>query len=619
MMTALVAFAFLSGLITVLSPCILPVLPIVLSGGVGGGRARPLGVVSGFVASFAFFTLALSAIVQALGVPADTLRWIAIVIIVAFGVVMLVPRLGRAFEMAASRVASLGARKGTGAVAGGRAGTKPSALSGYGGGVLVGLGLGLVWTPCVGPIMASVISLALTQKVDGGAVAITLAYTLGTAVPMLAVMLGGRALIAKVPALARNSGRIQRGFGVVMILVGAAIAFQWDRAIQADILQAFPGYGSGLTAIESTRPVSSALAARQLPAAASRTGAAAGAGRAAFTGAPEGEISGPLGDWGAAPDFTAGGPWLGSPPLDLAALRGKVVLVDFWTYSCVNCVRTLPWLKAWNKSYGKSGLVTIGVHTPEFAFEKTTANVSRAMRDLGVDWPVVQDNDYALWQAWSNHYWPAHYLIDAAGRVRYWHFGEGSYAETEAAIRALLAETATAAVLLPAALAGPAEGGLYARTEETYLGYARGRGFASAVSPVADKSLYYRPARVPANGEWNLEGQWTVTSQYVEPSAADGRKDPAGVRVLELGFDAKDVYLVVEPAPAGAGQGAPAHAGIIAKIDGAAPPDTEDLHAGRLEPSESRLYHIVGLPAPGAHLLRLEVQGPVRLFAFTFG
>ncbi|MGO9410666.1 MAG: cytochrome c biogenesis CcdA family protein [Spirochaetia bacterium] len=258
-MTVLLAFAFLSGVITILSPCILPVLPIVLAGGGSGGKGRPFGVISGFIVSFSFFTLALSTIVQALGVPADTLRYVAMALIVLFGIVMVVPRFRELFDVATSRIASGGSR----------AAAKPRA--GFWGGIPVGLSLGLVWTPCVGPIMASVISLALAQKVDGGSVLVTVAYTLGTAIPMLAIMLGGRALIAKAPALSRNAGTIQRAFGVVMILMGVALAFQWDRQIQIAILRQFPSYGSGLTAIESVAPVTTALQARSGVVSAART------------------------------------------------------------------------------------------------------------------------------------------------------------------------------------------------------------------------------------------------------------------------------------------------------------------------------------------------------------
>jgi cytochrome c biogenesis protein CcdA len=225
-MIVLLAFAFLSGVITILSPCILPVLPIVLSGGVGGGKARPFGVLAGFVVSFTAFTLALSAIVQALGIPVDALRIVAVVLIILFGVVMLVPWLTLRFEMLTARI---GRRSGSA--------VDSQKRNGFWSGVVVGLSLGLIWTPCVGPIMASVISLALTQHVDGGSVSITLAYTLGTSIPMLGVMLGGRALLNKVPALTKNAGSIQKVFGALMIVIGVAIGFGWDRQFQTFILR----------------------------------------------------------------------------------------------------------------------------------------------------------------------------------------------------------------------------------------------------------------------------------------------------------------------------------------------------------------------------------------------
>jgi thiol-disulfide isomerase/thioredoxin len=434
---------------------------------------------------------------------------------------------------------------------------------------------------------------------------------------MLAVMLGGRALIAKVPALSRNARNIQRVFGVVMILMGVALVFQWDRQVQTAILRAFPSYGTGLTAIENAAPVKSALAARSLS-----PGGAVGpttnyalnvAARAnsVFSGAPDDLPSAAsLSDYGAAPAFLAAGPWFNtetpsagipapSAPLILESLRGKVVIVDFWTYSCINCIRTIPYLKTWYDAYKDKGLVIVGVHSPEFTFEKVSSNVSRAMRDLGVTWPVVQDNDYSQWKAYGNKYWPAHYFIDAKGHVRYWHFGEGEYAASEAVIKKLLAE-AGAIVDKNIVSAPPVQ--LAAITPETYLGYERGKGFASAVNPEPDKAIDYHPARVPAQGEWNLKGKWTISGQYISPQ---------GAGTLWLGFNAKDVYLVAEPA-GGGGR-------IAAYLDGAPVADTADFHSGVAELDTSRLYHVVGLPQGGAHVLKLEVNVNVKLFSFTFG
>ena len=322
-MTVLIAFAFVSGVITILSPCILPVLPIVLSGGVGGGKARPLGVVAGFIVSFTVFTLTLSAIVQALGIPVDTMRWVAVVLIVLFGLVMLIPWLRDRFEIVASRIARRGSVGGAGGP--GTPGTAPrSGWAGFGSGIVVGLSLGLIWTPCVGPIMASVISLALTQHVDGGSVLITLAYTLGTSIPMLGVMLGGRALLSRVPALTRNAPRIQQVFGVLMILVGVAIGLGWDRRFQAAVLAAFPNYGSGLTALEkvTARPVG---AEREDDSGApSMTMSMKGlAGAAAHSKRLTRRRKTPaLGDYGAAPEFVTSGNWFNTE--GIAAASGQM-------------------------------------------------------------------------------------------------------------------------------------------------------------------------------------------------------------------------------------------------------------------------------------------------------
>jgi thiol-disulfide isomerase/thioredoxin len=308
-----------------------------------------------------------------------------------------------------------------------------------------------------------------------------------------------------------------------------------------------------------------------------------------------------LGDYGPAPAFVTDGVWFntaGSPPLTMEGLRGRVVVIDFWTYSCVNCVRTIPYLKAWYDTYKDKGLEIVGVHTPEFEFEKDRNNVGRAIRDLGVNWPVVLDNGYLQWNAYSNRYWPAHYFIDANGRLRYAHFGEGGYQASERIIRTLLAE-AGESVGAPVSASGPT---LTSRTPETYLGFDRAKRFVSAVPIAPDKAMEYAPAHSPGNGEWSLSGTWTVTGQYIVPAASG---------TLELGFDAMNVFLVVEPEAAGGS--------ITVSVDGAAPADTTDVKNGTLTPVEGRLYQLVGLRGPGRHLLHLDVKGKLRLFAFTFG
>lgn len=615
-MSVLVAFAFISGIITILSPCILPVLPIVLSGGVGGGRRRPYGIVSAFVASFTLFTLALSTIVDALGIPAGALRLVSVIILVLFGLVMLLPVLRDRFERAASRLTS---RSGP---AEGPRGT------GFWSGVPVGLSLGLVWTPCVGPIMASVISLALTRQVDGGSVLITLAYALGTSLPMLAVMFGGRALISAVPGILRNMVSLQRVFGALMIAVGLVVAFGWDRSLQSALLRAFPTYGSGLTAIEQNPAVERALNSRAASGGSAAPAAAAGVFAGATTPAPP---NGMLADYGAAPPLVAQGPWYntggiarrgaraatspagagtsgttargtaggGAAPLTMKELRGKVVLIDFWTYSCVNCVRTLPHLKAWYKAYKRDGLVIIGIHTPEFEFEKVPRNVRTAIAQLGITWPVVQDNTYRQWNAYHNEYWPAEYFIGPHGHVRYYHFGEGDYRTDRRVIEALLRERGVS----PAKVVPASDFVNQSRTPEIYLGLARGAGFTSPTPPLPNRPKDYMSSPLEKVAHWNLSGRWAVHNWYVVPKGGTG--------TFTLRFDAKDVYLVVQPRSP--------DAAIHVTVDGATPADTSDDKMGVVHPIESRLYHIVHLPKAGDHLLRLRVSPGTRLYSFTFG
>ena len=600
-MIVLLPFAFLSGIVTILSPCILPVLPIVLSGGVGG-KGRPAGVITGFILSFSVFTLLLSTIVQALGIAPDALRSVAVVLIVFFGLVMLVPGLRAGFERIASKIAKGG---------GGRTQAK-----GFTGGLIVGSSLGLIWTPCVGPIMASVISLAINQSIDGGAVFIILAYSIGTAVPMLAIMLGGRTAMKRIPVLSRNPARVQQVFGVFMILVGITIGFGWDRSFQSTVLQLLPGYGEGLTAFESSEPVRRALDAR--------SGFEGGGGEAG--GGTEGggmtadstesprvnfdavQDNSGLGDYGMAPEIFTDGQWFNIEALGTSAengaitmkdLRGKVVLIDFWTYSCINCVRTIPHLRSWYERYREDGFVIIGVHSPEFAFERNPDNVKKAMKELGVIWPVVLDNEFEQWRAYNNRYWPAHYFIDAAGRIRYFHFGEGKYDESEEAIRTLLEEAGRLSA--PRVEASP-EARLQSRTEETYLGYGRARGFASERSLVPNKPALYHLAGKRENGEWALDGTWIISRDYIVPQETG---------VLELAFRAKDVFLVIEPAGD--------NGRIQVSIDGNPAQDDGDVRDGVLLPAESRLYHLVEKAEAGEHVLRLKVEGELRLFAFTFG
>ena len=554
-MLLLTAFAFLAGIVTILSPCILPVLPIVLSTSLGGGRSRAFGVITGFVLSFTFFTLFLTTLVQATGVSADFLRIVSVFVIASFGLTLILPQAQGFIERLFARLSSL----------------VPSTAgkSGFWGGIIVGLSLGLIWTPCVGPILASVISLAITGSVTGSAFILTLAYALGTALPMLVIILGGQSLLSKNRWLLARASAIQRFFGLVMILTASAIYLNLDRRFQTFILNQFPDYGVGLTAIEDNPAVREQLDRLNAPSPPPGT-----------LGQPTSDMLNPL-DYGSAPELIPGGAWFNSDPLTIAGLRGKVVLVDFWTYTCINCIRTLPYLRVWHAKYAGAGLVIIGVHAPEFEFEKSADNVRTAISDFQLEYPVVQDNDHATWRAYQNRFWPAKYLIDKNGRIRYVHFGEGNYNETEVQIQKLLAE---AGVSVSGPVANPTYQN-YARTPELYIGSDR-------FSP----------------GSMNFQGDWIDQGEYRE--AYRGAK-------LTLDFNAKEVFLVMRP-------GSPATPRVRVLLDDQPVPDSSagaDLDAqGEFLVSDDRLYKLINLPAPGAHTLTIDfLNHSVELFAFTFG
>jgi cytochrome c biogenesis protein CcdA/thiol-disulfide isomerase/thioredoxin len=573
-MMILAFFAFLSGIVTILSPCILPVLPIILSGTVGGKR-KPVGVVTGFIVSFSLFTLALSALVQALSISVDTLRIVAIVIIISFGITLLIPKLQLALESILSKVART---KGS------------SKRDGFFGGVLTGLSLGLVWTPCVGPIMASVISLAVSQQVDGGSVIIVAAYSLGTALPMFAIMAGGRKLLNHFPKLTGKTKEIQRFFGIIMIIAGLMIGFGIDRSFQTLILKVFPNYGTGLTSFEQGDLVQKALNSRD-----GNNGTIDGFD---WSLAPK---SAEISNYGKAPDLIAKGPWLNTEqPFSMENLKGKVVLIDFWTYSCINCVRTIPHLRELYDKYEKYGLEIIAVHSPEFPFERNVDNVKKAIEELQINWPVVLDNDFSQWNAYKNRYWPAQFFIDGQGEIRYFHFGEGSYDEAEQVIRTLLQENGEE--LENQVNTEISKDSLSQRTSEIYLGYSRLQNFASKDSFEPDTLTSFEKKEYLEPGQWSLDGEWIIRNDFIE---IDGDGE------LDLLFKGKDLFLVIEPKND--------ESLITIEINGKKPEDTADVVNGELKPNSSRLYHLASFDDSYEKLLKLKISGHVRLFTFTFG
>lgn len=553
-MILLILFAFIAGIVTILSPCILPILPIVLSGAVGGGKRKPLGVVIGFIGSFTFFTLFLTTIVNATGISADALRMFSVFLIAFFGLTLILPKAQELVERAFSRLSQFIPQTGQ--------------KDGFGGGVLIGLSLGLLWTPCVGPILASVISLALTGAVNGSAVVITLAYSFGTAIPLFAIMFGGRALLNRAPFLVSKGAVIQKIFGVLMILTAVAIFFNIDRQFQTAFLTRFPQYGVGLTKIEDNDLVKQQL---------NQMGGTS------------------LRDAGPAPEFVKGGEWFnlpeGSTGLSIKELKGKVVLVDFWTYTCINCIRTLPYIESWYEKYKDQDFVVVGVHTPEFEFEKNPANVSKAIQDFMLTYPVMQDNQYATWRAYSNQYWPAKYLIDKDGVIRYAHFGEGKYDETEEAIQMLLRENGKN-------VQSEIDNFIYsisAQTPETYLGYARIARYTGTPAITNDKEVNYSAPALISTDNFAFSGPVMIGKEHARMGVNSK---------ITLGFKAQDVFLVMRPTSKSAV--------VKVYLDG--------IYQKDITVDTDRLYELLKLETLGEHTVTIEFpEGAVEAFAFTFG
>ena len=576
-MLLLVIFAFLGGIVTILSPCILPILPIILSSSVGGSRKRSFGIILGFISGFTFFTLFLNVIVRLTGISTDALRNFSVIVILIFGLTMVVPKLTSIFERLFSFFS--------------RFSPKTSGNEGFAGGIIIGLSIGLIWTPCVGPILASVISLALSGNVTTGAIFITLAYALGTSLPMFAVLYGGRSVFGRFPRLARNTQKIQRIFGILMIFTALAINFNLDRKFQSYILDIFPQYGLGLTQFEDNESVRNQLDRLTEP---------GGKTEQIEMGKPMFE-SGNIN----APELIAGGEWFNTPAegLTLSELRGKVVMVDFWTYTCINCIRTLPYLRNWHEKYADKGLVIIGVHTPEFEFEKSPENVKKAIADFDLKYPIMQDNDFATWRVYDNHYWPAKYIVDAKGKIRYTHFGEGEYDETEKVIQELLEKAGESAKF---DINNP-QYKIETKTSELYLGYGRMGYFATPDQLEPEKKKTYTLPENLVLHHFALSGEWKIEEE---------RSTPDSGSTLVLAYEAKDVFLVMRAKGSESGK---VRVYLDDKLLGQDPAG-EDVKEGVVTIDKDRLYKLVQAKKAGQHILKLEfLDSNIELYAFTFG
>ncbi|MGQ4584119.1 redoxin domain-containing protein [Lysobacter sp. F60174L2] len=592
----LLLLAYLGGVLTILSPCILPVLPFVFARSDKPFLRAGLPMLVGMAVTFAAVAT-LAAVGSQWVVQANQVgRWLALALMAAFAIALLWPalasRVGAPFQALGGRLS----RSADSADERGRGGIGTS--------LLLGVATGLLWAPCAGPILGLVLTGAALQGASTGTTALLLAYALGAATSLaIALLVGGRVFAALKGSLGMGEW-VRRGLGVLVLAAVAAIALGLDT-----------GLLTRLSTVSTARVEQSLLDRIQPPAMSGSNAMMEGA-----TDAPAMMMMGtdaagtPVHTEGNLPSLAGATGWLNSEPLDPASLRGKVVLIDFWTYSCINCLRALPHVREWADKYRDQGLVVIGVHAPEFAFERDPDNVRRAVSDLRVTYPVAIDNDYAIWRAFNNRYWPAHYFIDAQGRIRAHHFGEGNYAESEGIIRGLLQEAGRARLPAMAASGTEASGVEQPadrdnlRSPETYVGYARAENFASAGGLVHDREHRYAGTPPLTLNQWALSGDWTVGRE-------DARLEQAGGGI-RFRFHARDLHLVLAPGAE------PVRFRV--RIDGRAPGDAHGVDtdaSGSGVIDEHRLYQLVRQRGDVAeHTFEIEFLDPgVRAYAFTFG
>lgn len=531
-----IGLAFLEGLALIISPCILPVLPLILSTAVDGGRARPYGIITGFIVAFTLFALASRKIVEVIGIDLDLIKNASLVLLFLFGVVLLSSKLSEKFSGATAGLANMGSRF-------------QGQNGGFGSGMVIGALIGLIWVPCAGPILAAVLVQVIRQETDLQGVFVILAFAFGAAIPMLAIALTGRNLMNRLSFLNTHAYAIRKVFGVLII---------------ASVTLTYLGFDP--RSLEST-PANVQAVSQQ-----------SGIRNGLATPYP-------------APEFAEIETWLNSTPRTMESLKGKVVLIDFWTYSCINCVRTLPYVTDWHKKYADKGLVIIGVHAPEFEFEKKISNVEKAIQKFGIQYPVAVDNKLGTWVNFKNRYWPAHYLIDQSGKVVYTHFGEGEYATTEHNIRTLLGLEGMATPAAEQSAVNPNQ------TQELYLGSFRTEHFASPEGLKREEAATYTfPAFVPLH-HWALKGNWLVESEksIAQESGAS----------LQLNFQARKVFLVMAPPAGQAVQ-------VRVKLNGEA--------VKTITVDSDTLYDVVDQQAFKNGLLELTADSPgLEVYAFTFG
>lgn len=543
-----ITLAFLEGIALILSPCILPILPIMLSTSVTGSPKRPIGIMIGFVGIFTLFTIFSRQLIQYSGLSPNLIRYLAYIILMMLGSIMISTRLTELFTDFTTRfITKLNIN------------TQRTAKSDLFAGILLGGLMAIIWTPCAGPILAAAIVQVAIQKTTYLSFLTLIAFGLGASLPLLMLTLASRWMVKQLNYLKKHTTTIQKTLGTLIIFT-VAYLFLSDQ---------------GFIFIQPAQKNSSLTTTRLQKA-----------------------LLIPY----ASPPIAGIEAWINSPPLDLQQLKGHVVLIDFWTYSCINCVRTLPYLNDWYQKYHQHGLIIIGVHTPEFEFEKNINNVQAAIKHYQITYPVALDNYFVTWRNFHNTYWPAHYLIDKHGKVVYAHFGEGENQVTENNIRYLLGMRDTTHITTNKKLSISA-----LNTPETYLGYARSTHFSSQESMVKDQNAIYAfPTSLPLN-HWALQGEWQIAPDCIVSTQSNA--------AIKIHFHARNVFIVMGNATV-----KPSHVRLSLSTPKKLPAWGKDVIHRNIEVKRDTLYEAVSLDEATDGILTILATSPgLKIYTFTFG
>lgn len=541
-----ISLAFFEGFALIISPCILPILPIMLSGSLTGSKIRPLGIIFGFIVTFTLVTLFSRGVIEFAHINHNTIRNLSFALLLLIGLIMLSSTLTEKFNAVTSRLVNVG----------NKLQSANDTQGGFLGGMIFGGLVGIIWTPCAGPLLAAVIVQVVIQKTTWASILTVIAFAIGAGLPMLLIALLGRRMMSHFHFFRDHAVALRKLLGLIIIVT--VLILIYDSGVSFSLGKTNNNQTTGTTLINRLE--------QPYP----------------------------------APDIAGIDAWINSSPLQLSQLKGKVVLIDFWTYSCINCIRTLPYLKDWYAKYHDQGLEIIGIHSPEFAFERDLNNVKMAVAKFGILYPVALDNQFATWQNFHNEYWPAHYLINKEGNIVYKHFGEGEYDVTENNIRFLLGLNASN-IKTPAE-----ENDASLQTPETYLGYARAANYLGS-TPVTQNlsAMYHYPENLPLN-KWALQGNWIV---YADKIVADS----AGASI-KLHFSAGKVYAVM-----GISQNP-----VVVKLtlDGKSLADEKgsDVTDDQITVTHNQLFTLLELKKEGQGILELTAtHAGLEIYTFTFG